>query len=94
MTTWQLTTARLCERIRSGVFFEPFGLEVNFCGYIGACQFYGASLKHERSLRGVAASAIDRFQDVLDHSIFLFCRGNFPESRLSASLVFVGRRIS
>ena len=89
--------AHNCKVMRKDSFrrvFEPFGLEMKFCGYIGAFQFYGTSLKCERSLRGVAASALDRFQDVLDHCVFLFCRGNFPESRLSASLVFVGRRIS
>ena len=89
--------AHNCKVMRKDSFmrvFEPFGLEMKFCGYIGAFQFYGTSLKCERSLRGVAASALDRFQDVLDHCMFLFCRGNFPESRLSASLAFVGRRMS
>jgi SAM-dependent methyltransferase len=89
--------AHNCKVMRKDSFrrvFEPFGLEMKFCGYIGAFQFYGTSLKYERSLRGVAASALDRFQDILDHCMFLFYRGNFPESRLSASLAFVGRRMS
>lgn len=74
--------------------FEPFGLDVKFCGYVGAFQFYGSSLKREHSLRGVVAGALDRVQDFLDYSMFLFGIRNFPESRVSAMLVFVGQRIS
>lgn len=73
--------------------FEPLGLDVKFCGYVGAFQFYGSSLRHERSLRGFVAAAMDRVQDILDHCMFLFFRGHFPESRLSASLALIGQRI-
>ena len=74
--------------------FEPLCLDTKFCGRVGAFQFYGSSLKHEHNLRGVVAVLLDRLQDILDHCMFLFHRGSFPESRLSASLLFVGQRIS
>lgn len=74
--------------------FEPLGLDVKFCDYVGGFQFYGSSLRSEHSLRGFVAGALGRLQDIVDHCMFLFHRGNFPESRLSASLVFVGQRIS
>ena len=86
-----------CALMRKNSFrhiFEPLGLDVKFCGYVGAFQFYGSSLRHERSLRGFVAAAMDRVQDILDHCMFLFSRGHFPQSRLSAYLVFVGRRVS
>ena len=74
--------------------FEPFGLDVKFCGYVGALQFHGSPLRHERSLRGYAAGALDSLQDILDHCMFMFYRGHFPGSCLSASLVFIGQRVS
>ncbi len=89
--------AHNCKLMRKSAFrriFEPLGLNVKFCGYGGAFQFYGLSLRKEPGLRGVAASLLDRFQDILDHCMFLFYKGDFPESRLSAGLVFVGQRIS
>lgn len=89
--------AHNCKLMKKTIFrriFEPFGLDVKFCGYVGAFQFYGSSLRKEGSVRGVAASLLDRVQDVLDLCMFLFHRGDFPESRLSACLVFVGQRTS
>jgi len=86
-----------CALMRKSSFslvFEPLGLDVRFCGYVGAFDFHGSPFRHERSLRGFAAAALDRVQDILDHSMFLCCRGHFPESRLSASLAFVGQRVS
>ena len=73
--------------------FESLELHSEFCGYVGGLQFYGSSFRHESSLRGIVASTLDRFQDVLDHCMFLFYRGDFPESRLSAKLAFVGQRV-
>jgi hypothetical protein len=74
--------------------FEVFGLDVKFCDYVGALDLHTTALSPERSFRGYIAKAFDRFQDVLDHCVFLFCRGAFPESRWSASLVFIGQRVS
>jgi len=87
-----------CNLMRKKVFssvFEPLGLDVEFCGYVGALQFYGQSfLKSKGGLCGVAASLLGRLQDVLDHFMFLSVyRGDFPESPLSANLIFVGKRI-
>ncbi len=85
-----------CKLMQKSTFrrmFAPFGLDTKFCGYVGAFQFYGSSLRKEPGLRGVAAAALERFQDILDHCMFLFHRGDFPESHLSACLVFVGQRI-
>ncbi len=73
--------------------FEPFGLDTKFCGYVGAFQFYGASLRKERSLRGRAAAMLDRIQDGLDFLLFLCTHGGLSVSRLSGSLVFIGQRI-
>jgi len=76
--------AHNCKLMRKSAFrhiFEPFGLDAKFCGYVGAFQFYGLSLKKEPNLRGVVAALLDRFQDILDHCMFLFHRGDFPESQ-------------
>jgi len=73
--------------------FEPFELDVKFCGYVGAPQFYGSSLKGEASLRGVAAAALDRAQDILDLCMFMSNWRGSPGNRMGASLVFVGQRI-
>jgi SAM-dependent methyltransferase len=92
-----LLKAHNCSIMQKAAFrriFEPLELDVKFSGYVGAFQFYGSSLRNEASLRGVAASLLNRVQDILDLCMFLFRRGSFPESRLSASLVFVGQRIS
>lgn len=86
-----------CALMRKSSFrriFERFGLDVKFCGYVGAFDFHASRYRHERSLRGFAAAALDRVQDILDHCMFLCYRGHFPESCLSASLAFVGQRIS
>ena len=72
--------------------FEPLGLDVKFCDYFGGVQFYGSSLKKEHSLRGLVAGALDRIQDCLDHSMFLIGIHNFPKSRLSGGLIFIGQR--
>lgn len=86
-----------CAIMRKGPFrrlFEPFGLDIKFCGYIGALSFQGSWLRHEHSLRGYAAGVLDRLQDMLDHGMFLFWPHRFPACRLSASLLFIGQRVS
>ena len=87
-----------CALMREDLFrriFDRFGLDVKFCWYLGAPQFRGLPLMHECSLRWfAAAAALDRLQDFLDHGMFLFCRGDFPRSHLSAYLAFVGQRTS
>jgi len=74
--------------------FVSLGMDIKFCGYFGGVQFYGSSLKREHSLRGFVAAALDRVQDCIDHSMFLFGVRNFPQSRLSSGLVFIGQRTS
>lgn len=74
--------------------FEPFALDVRFCGYVGTLDLHGSPFIHERGLRGFAAAGLDRMQDVLDHWMFLFYKGGFPESRLNANVAFVGQRTS
>ncbi|MFX0204228.1 MAG: class I SAM-dependent methyltransferase, partial [Candidatus Hodarchaeota archaeon] len=63
-----------CSIMRKDVFrriFEPFGLEVKFCGYIGALQFGGCLSSSESSLRNYIAAVLERIQDILDHCMFL-----------------------
>jgi len=74
--------------------FASFDFDVKYCGYVGALDLHVSQFRHERSLRGVTAKALDRLQDIIDHCMFLFCRGYFPRFRLSSDLVFVGRRVS
>ncbi len=74
--------------------FEPFGLDTKFCGYVGAFDLHASSYRHERSLHGYLAAGLDRAQDLLDHSMFLLHQRRFPQSGLSASLVFIGHRAS
>jgi SAM-dependent methyltransferase len=71
--------------------FEPLGLQVRFCGYVGGFDLHAVPLNHEHSVRGFVAAAMDRIQDMIDHPMFLCYKGGFPESRLSANLAFVGQ---
>ena len=89
--------AHNCAIMRTDAFrclFEPLGIEAKFCGYVGGFQVGGSPFVSERSLRGYAAVAFDRVQDMLDHCRFLFCPIRLPESRWSSHLAFIGRRIS
>lgn len=89
-------TAHNCKLMSKSTFrrsFELLDFDIKFCGYVGAVGFHTSSLENESSLRGVVVSLLDRFNDILDHCMFLFYRGDFPKSRLSGSLAFVGRRV-
>jgi SAM-dependent methyltransferase len=84
-----------CKLMRKSSFisiFDQFGLDTKFCGYVGAFDIHCSSYRHEHSLRGFTAAILDRVQDILDHFMFLYYRGHFPVSRLSANLAFIGQR--
>ena len=84
-----------CKIMRLGPYrglFEGLGLEPLFCSYVGVCQLFGQSIRHESSLRGHLARVLDLAGDVLDHLMFLVFRGRAPETRWSPHLVYIGRK--